>query len=641
MSLLSKTLLALVVVALLPLIWSSSQLIGVNREAIRDQVLRVHALTARACMGQIDGDLETKRSVLRGVAEHPVFQEAPQSQMAQELIASLLSGDGRQVAALAILYDESGNEVMRAQPKGFSLDFGPTPAIDREPLLIDTDQGVFLRLNALLSGRDAQIVAFYDVSAWLQILDPQEVGEQAQLCLMDEKGRVVLADHAELQVPDLLRDQAMHGKVSGAIRTDNTSFSVLGAFAPSVQADWRVVSWQPRAVAEAIERRMRNRTFVALAGALFLVGLIALWAFRAVIQPIRNLLHEHSDLLGQISPKSGGDEVSQLQRAFQALERLVKGQAENEQIVLGRYEVTKRIGEGAMGTVFRGWDPKLKRDVALKTIRLNRQTDADFELSNQLMNEAISAARINHEHVVGVYDVEDAPDTCFVTMEYVDGLSLEEYIWANHQLEEEEAVQLALAVTKGLNAAHQRGILHRDIKPANVLLSRHGDIKIADFGISQMMTQIAKEKGAIFGTPGYLPPETLSGKGFSEKGDLFAVGVLLYRSVTGREPFTGKDRREAMMHTLIHDPKPPNQFAKISDELNRIILKLLEKNPDQRFATAQALIDALEPLVRNKTWQYQITWGGKKHVPVQTHGSLLLDSSDLQQLPATEGPGAH
>ncbi len=276
------------------------------------------------------------------------------------------------------------------------------------------------------------------------------------------------------------------------------------------------------------------------------------------------------------------------------------------QVYLGRYQALEVIGEGAMGLVFRGWDPRLKRPVALKTLRLEMLFDEKDLASKmeQLLQEASTAARFSHPNIVAVYDADAGPEIAYIAMEYVDGTTLDRYLLRHDQLPADQVMPLALGIAQGLAAAHEHRIVHHDVKPGNVLLGADASIKVSDFGVAHLVHSLVSPGDKIFGTVGYLPPETLLGDGFDEKGDLFALGAILYECLTGERAFSGPTLHLRMYQTVKKRIEPLRQrVPEVPPALEDLVLKLLEKNPDERLASAAEAVERLQEMTaRDLRW---------------------------------------
>ncbi len=268
----------------------------------------------------------------------------------------------------------------------------------------------------------------------------------------------------------------------------------------------------------------------------------------------------------------------------------------------GRYEVLDVIGQGSMGTVYRGLDPRLERRVALKTIRLETVTSDDRrrEMLERLRNEAITIARFNHPNIVVVYDMEGTERSAFIAMELVDGPSLRDVLRQRGPLAAERVIPMAVAVASGLAMAHAREVIHRDVKPGNVLLGRDGAVKVSDFGLAFALSTFTQDDSGISGTPGYVPPEVMNGRPYSAAGDLFGLGATLYESLTGTHPLTGVTLRETIANTMRGTVSPLQDLVpEAPEELTGEVMALLAADPAER-PTAAGLAERLGRLAAER-----------------------------------------
>jgi serine/threonine-protein kinase len=273
---------------------------------------------------------------------------------------------------------------------------------------------------------------------------------------------------------------------------------------------------------------------------------------------------------------------------------------------LGRFEVRSILGRGSMGTVFKAWDTKLERWVAVKTVRAGAGMAEfwDGDVVRGLVSEAAMVARFNHPHVVSVHDVQDATDAAYIVMEFVDGVSLEDLVH-RVRLSAALAVPLLRALASALAAAHAVHVLHRDVKPGNVLLGRDGAVKLTDFGIASFVS--AQMRRTLFGTPGYMPPEALRGKGFDPSGDLFALGAVAYRCLTGHSAFGGRTTSDVLMNTLKGRVTPLRELAPdVPEELAGIVSSLMEPDPKKRLGDAAQLGRDLARLAAGRGWRWAL-----------------------------------
>jgi len=255
---------------------------------------------------------------------------------------------------------------------------------------------------------------------------------------------------------------------------------------------------------------------------------------------------------------------------------------------IGHYRIVKKLGEGGMGVVWLAEDTALERPVALKTLPISLSGKDD--LRDHLLGEARIAARINHPNIAQVHIIEEIEDRVLFVMEYVDSGSIEDRLEqaAGGYLPLSSALDWARQATEGLAEAHHCGIIHGDIKPGNLMLDSNGWVKITDFGLARVRAVRDEPKeAAIAGTIGYQSPELLQGKEIDHRSDLFSLGVLLYELFTGIHPFQGPDPEATDYAILYLDPEAPSKHRpELPRRLNTVILKLLRKEPGDRYATA-------------------------------------------------------
>jgi serine/threonine protein kinase/tetratricopeptide (TPR) repeat protein len=271
---------------------------------------------------------------------------------------------------------------------------------------------------------------------------------------------------------------------------------------------------------------------------------------------------------------------------------------------LGRYTIGGLLGQGGMGSVYRATDSSLGRDVALKVLPADVATDP--ERLERFRREARALAALNHPHIVTIYSVEQEGDVHFLTMELVVGQALDRLI-SSRALPIERVRQIAHAVTAALSAAHEKGIIHRDLKPANIVLNDTGQTKVLDFGLAKVRTtgssmaedsatQLATSGGVALGTPAYMSPEQVAGLDVDQRTDIFSLGVLLYEMVTGVRPFSGRSTAELTSSILRDAPKSVTDLKNsVPAELARVIMRCLEKNASERFASMAEVRQALQP----------------------------------------------
>lgn len=273
--------------------------------------------------------------------------------------------------------------------------------------------------------------------------------------------------------------------------------------------------------------------------------------------------------------------------------RLVEGQV----VTLGRYEIVRELGRGAMGVVYLGRDPKINRVVAIKAIPLAEEFEAEDldEAKARFFREAETAGRLNHPNIVTIYDVGEEHELAYIAMEFLEGEHLSGHVKPQHLLPMPVVVDLIARVADALGYAHRENVVHRDIKPANLMYDRAGDtLKITDFGIARLTDSSRTRTGIVLGTPSFMSPEQLEGKPVTGQSDLFSLGVTLYQLLTGQLPFRGSSMPKLMfaIANLAHAPVTQVR-PELPEALNQIIDMALAKNPADRFPTGAHMAQAL------------------------------------------------
>ena len=262
-------------------------------------------------------------------------------------------------------------------------------------------------------------------------------------------------------------------------------------------------------------------------------------------------------------------------------------------VVDNRYKVVSRIGSGGMADVYCAEDQQLGRRVALKV--LYRRFAEDQEFVERFRREASSAAGLQHQHVVSVYDRGEYDGTYWIAMEYLDGRSLKRVIQEEGPLAPDRAIDLTIQILRAARFAHRRGIIHRDLKPHNVIVDEEGRAKVTDFGIARAGASDMTQTGSIMGTAQYLSPEQAQGHAVSAQSDIYSIGIILYEMLTGRVPFEGESAVTIALKQVSEPPVPPSQLnPAVSPGLEATVMRALAKDPAQRFADADAFIAALQ-----------------------------------------------
>src|ERR671911_513739 len=266
-----------------------------------------------------------------------------------------------------------------------------------------------------------------------------------------------------------------------------------------------------------------------------------------------------------------------------------------------RYDVVRPLGSGGMGEVYLARDRVLGRDVALKVLR--KQYAGDDEFAERFKREAMSVASLSHPNIVQVYDRGETEEgSSYIAMEYVPGGTLKERISREGPLEAASAAGLGAQVAQALGAAHDTGMVHRDIKPQNVLLAARGGAKVADFGIARAGSSATISRtGSVMGTAGYMSPEQALGEPATPKSDLYSLGVVLFEALTGELPYVA-DNPIAVSMKHVNEPvrSPRDVDPTLPDGMNALVTRLMAKDPEDRYASADELADDLWRISRGR-----------------------------------------
>ena len=268
-----------------------------------------------------------------------------------------------------------------------------------------------------------------------------------------------------------------------------------------------------------------------------------------------------------------------------------------EKPMLGRYQVEKELGKGAMGVVYAGKDPKIGRVVAIKTMALSAEFEADelADAKERFFREAETAGRLNHPNIVTIFDAGEEHDLCYIAMEFLKGKDLVAHTKQPNLLPPDKVLSIVERVADALGYAHSMGIVHRDIKPANIMYEAESDTpKVTDFGIARITDSSKTKTGMVLGTPSYMSPEQLAGKKIDGRSDLFSLGVTLYQMLCGKLPFEGESMTQ-LMFAIANSPHPPiRQYNPALPEwMDLLIEKALAKDADKRFQNGAELAEAI------------------------------------------------
>ena len=264
-----------------------------------------------------------------------------------------------------------------------------------------------------------------------------------------------------------------------------------------------------------------------------------------------------------------------------------------EKPMLGRYQVEKELGKGAMGIVYLGKDPKINRDVAIKTMALSQEFGDDElqDVKERFFREAESAGRLNQANIVAIYDAGEDHDLAYIAMELLKGYDLDRHIKADELLPVGDVLQIVMDCAVALDYAHSQNVVHRDIKPSNIMYDPETrSAKITDFGIARITDSSKTRTGTVLGTPNYMSPEQCMGKKVDGRADLFSLGVVLYQLVSGELPFKG-DSMATLMYSIVNDP--PIDIKKVKPDINTALRKVIHnaigKRPEKRYQSGKKM----------------------------------------------------
>ncbi|HET7775864.1 MAG TPA: serine/threonine-protein kinase, partial [Azospira sp.] len=257
---------------------------------------------------------------------------------------------------------------------------------------------------------------------------------------------------------------------------------------------------------------------------------------------------------------------------------------------LGRYRIDGILGEGAMGVVYRAFDPLLERVVAIKTIKFDAALSERESFERRFFREAKSVARLSHPTIVTLYDAGKADEVAYMAMEFLEGRELKRYIAEAGPLPYPRIAEMVALVADGLDYAHRQGVVHRDIKPANIMVLGDGSVKITDFGIAQLQTGTKTMTGHMLGTPKYMAPEQIMGHPVDGRADIFSLGVVLYQWLTGVAPFDGETVTTIMYRVINEGPALPTRvMPEVPPGFEAILARALAKSPEERYQTASEM----------------------------------------------------
>jgi eukaryotic-like serine/threonine-protein kinase len=263
----------------------------------------------------------------------------------------------------------------------------------------------------------------------------------------------------------------------------------------------------------------------------------------------------------------------------------------------GRYEIVGELGRGAMGVVYKAVDPVIGRTVAVKTIRLSEEGTglSRPELLTRFQTEARAAGLLTHPNIVVVFDAGEEDGLYYITMELVEGKSLQALLDDGHGFPLPRTLRIMDQTCSALQFAHERNVIHRDIKPANLMLTADDTVKVTDFGTAKILQfGTVQQTAHVMGTPSYMSPEQVKGRAVDGRSDIFSLGVMLYEMVTGEKPFPGQNITTVIYKIVNEDPVPPRQLnPSIHPGISAVVMRALEKEPDQRYQSCREMLEDL------------------------------------------------
>ena len=269
------------------------------------------------------------------------------------------------------------------------------------------------------------------------------------------------------------------------------------------------------------------------------------------------------------------------------------------QVLDGRYEIQEVIGEGGMAVVYKALDNRLNRSVAVKIMREEMAQDEEFK--RRFCAESHAVAMLSNPNIVAVYDVSHSDAIEYIVMELVDGITLKQYLDKKGAIPWKEALHFSRQIARALAHAHERGIIHRDIKPHNVMLLKDGTIKVGDFGIAALENEIYENNGQAIGSIHYIAPEQARGESPDTRSDLYSLGVVMYEMLTGEQPYTGDTLGEIAIKHMNAAPVPPHEkIPDIPSELERITLKAMNADIQERYQSARELLADLDAFLQSQ-----------------------------------------
>jgi serine/threonine-protein kinase len=316
---------------------------------------------------------------------------------------------------------------------------------------------------------------------------------------------------------------------------------------------------------------------------------------QAVYEHMANHDKNYKDLANKLKRAKNLSETVMLGAGATSSTLIMDGEVEKP--TLGRYQLEKELGKGAMGVVYLGKDPKINRTVAIKTMALSQEFEGDdlVEARERFFREAETAGRLQHTNIVTIFDAGEEHNLAYIAMEFLRGKDLLEFTKPNHLLPIPLVVSICARVADALAYAHSLGVVHRDIKPANIMYERQGDVvKVTDFGIARVTDSSKTKTGMVLGTPSFMSAEQISGKRVDGRSDLYSLGVMLFQLLTGHLPFRGDSMAE-LMYKIANEPAPDVRSIRpeVPAALAQVVARALIKQEHLRYQTGTVMAQEL------------------------------------------------
>ncbi len=260
---------------------------------------------------------------------------------------------------------------------------------------------------------------------------------------------------------------------------------------------------------------------------------------------------------------------------------------------LGKYQIMEILGRGSMGVVYKAVDPRIGKLAAIKT--MNQRILKDPALQERFYREGAILGQLQHRNIINVYNVGVDGDICYIAMEYLEGISLDQLMRSEARLSPQRAVDLIRQVCEGVFAAHRQSVIHRDLKPANIYISNDDHVKVLDFGVASFQDSRLTNSGAMLGTINYMAPEQITGVKIDYRSDIFSIGVILYELLSGENPFLGRNISQTMVRLVNENPRT---IPHLPERLQRVLNQALVKERDKRYRSCKLMAADLEQVLR-------------------------------------------